>query len=81
MLEYTYPKETKRMKTCTGKVDFLTCLSHCFTNFSNDRLSWLRGVAVDPRIMFGRPRNVNDYFTRNGTQFEIYLFRLFLWLI
>ena len=47
MLEYTYPKETKRMKTCTGKVDFLTCLSHCFTNFSNDRLSWLRGVAVD----------------------------------
>ena len=36
VIEYSYPKETRRMKPCTGKVDFLTCLSHPFTNFSID---------------------------------------------
>ena len=32
-VEDSYPKETRWMKPCTGKVDFLTCLSHRFTNF------------------------------------------------
>ena len=35
-VEYSYAKETKRMNPCTGTVDFLTCLSHRFTNFSID---------------------------------------------
>ena len=66
------------MKPCTGKVDFLTCLSHRFTNFPLTALSSLRGVAVDQNL-FGRPTNVNFiyHFTRNGTQFDIYLLRLF----
>ena len=35
-VEYSYPKETKRMKPCAGKVDILARLSHRFTNFSID---------------------------------------------
>ena len=42
-VEYSYPKETKRMKPCTGTVDFLTCLSHRFTNFSIDSTFVVKG--------------------------------------
>ena len=35
-VEYSYPKETKRMKPCAGKVDILARLSHRFTNFTID---------------------------------------------
>lgn len=66
-VEDSYPKETRRMKPCTGKVDFLTCLSHRFTNFPLTALSSLRGVAVDQNL-FERPTNVILFIILQGME-------------
>lgn len=66
-VEDSYPKETRQMKPCTGKVDFLTCLSHRFTNFPLTALSSLRGVAVDQNLL-ERPTNVILFIILQGME-------------